>query len=154
MPLRDQSYPSVVGAFEQGWVYRGHGVPDIVLTDQGSQLDGDFCKPLGIEKSHTTPYHPQSDGLAERNIGFVKQLMLCLMLDRQLPKGSLPALLAKVAFHCNCLQNASSKFSPFLLTYGRQPRSPIDAWCQCLEPGQRNSRGEYLEVLQKQSELN
>ena len=105
MPLHDQTYQSVVKAFEHGWVYRGHGIPDIILTDQGSQLDGEdfrgFCKPLGIEKRHTTPYHPQCDGMAERNIGFVKQVTLCLMLDRQLPKGSWPALLSEVAFHCN-----------------------------------------------------
>ena len=150
MPLHDQTYQSVVKAFEQGWVYRGHGVPEIVLTDQGSQLDGEdfrgFCKPLGIEKRHTTPYHPQCDGMAERNIGFVKQVTLCLMLDRQL---------SEVAFHCNCMPNASSKVSPFLLTYGRQPRSPIDAWCRGMEPNERNSHGEYLDLLQrKQAELN
>lgn len=26
----------------------------------------DVCKRLGLEKSRTTPYHPQSDGLVER----------------------------------------------------------------------------------------
>ena len=59
--------------------------------------------------------------MAEGNIGFVKQVILCLFLDRNLSKGSWPQLLPEVAFHCNSMINASSKISPFMLTYGRQP---------------------------------
>ena len=158
MPLHDQSAESVIAAFEQGWVYAGHGVPEIVITDQGSQLDGsafrNFCKPLGIDKRHTTPYHPQCDGMAERNVGFVKQVILCLMLDRQLKKGSWPSLLKEASFHCNTMSNASSKVSPFELTYGRQPRSPVDMWCRNLSATCQNSHGEYLDCLKNtQSKL-
>ena len=32
-PLKDQEASSVLKAFEQGWVYRGHEMPSIVLTD-------------------------------------------------------------------------------------------------------------------------
>ena len=42
------------------------GSPRLILTDQGSQLDGvefrTFCKTLDVSKKHTTPYHPQCDG--------------------------------------------------------------------------------------------
>ena len=104
VPLRDQTFASVVVAFEQGWVCQGHGVPEIIITEQGSQLDGEefrgFCTPLNIDKRHTTPHHPQCDGMAERNIGFVKQVLSCLLLDRQLSKGSWPTLLKEVSFHC------------------------------------------------------
>ena len=98
MPLHDQTCESVIRAFEQGWIYRGHGVPQMILTDQGSQLDGTefrtFCKTLDVDKKHTTPYHPQCDGMAERNIGFVKQVILCLLLDRNMSKGSWPQTVA------------------------------------------------------------
>ena len=153
MPLHNQSAESVVAAFERGWVYRGHGTPEIVITDQGSQLDGSefrkFCTPLGVEKRHNTPYHPQCDGMAERNIGFIKQVIMCLMLDRQLDKGSWPALLSEASFYCNCMPNASSKVSPYELTYGRQPRSPIDISCKKLVHGSQNSHGEYLDSLKR-----
>ena len=90
--LHDQTYKSVVTAFEQGWIYQDHGVPEIIVTDQGSQLDGEefrvFCRPLGIEKRHTTTYYPQCDGMAERNIGLVNQVIVCLVLNCQLSKGS------------------------------------------------------------------
>ncbi|KAK3100248.1 hypothetical protein FSP39_016927 [Pinctada imbricata] len=46
------------------------GVPSIIHSDQGSQykskLFSDVCELLGIQKIHTTPYHPQSDGMVER----------------------------------------------------------------------------------------
>ena len=38
-PLADQEASSLVKAFEQGWIYRGHGVPTRILSDQGSNID-------------------------------------------------------------------------------------------------------------------
>lgn len=44
-----------------------HGTPEKLLTDQGtnfvSEILNETCKLLGIEKSETTPYHPQSNGV-------------------------------------------------------------------------------------------
>ena len=104
-PLADQEASSLVKAFEQGWIYRGHGVRTRILSDQGSSIDGEklreFCRSLGIEKKRTTPYHPETDGMAERNIGMVKQVIRCLQLDRRLLKGSWPSLLTEAPFHFN-----------------------------------------------------
>ena len=45
-------------------------LPDQILSDQGRQFESgimeELCKLLQIEKSRTTPYHPQGDGLVER----------------------------------------------------------------------------------------
>ena len=107
-----------------------------------------FCKTLDVSKKHT-PYHPQCEGMAERNAGFVKQVILCFLLDKRMPKGSWPCLLPEVSFHCNSMINAASKVSPFILTYGRQPHSPIDLWCENMQPSELNSHGEYLGTLKK-----
>ena len=44
--------------------------PDQLHSDQGKQFESlliqETCKLLGITKTRTTPYHPQSDGLVER----------------------------------------------------------------------------------------
>jgi len=46
------------------------GVPKYLHTDQGrnfeSNLVKELCHLLGITKTRTTPYHPQSDGMVER----------------------------------------------------------------------------------------
>ena len=152
-PLRDQEANTLLDAFQQGWVYRGHGMPAIILTDKGANLDGrvfrEFCAKAGVDKRATTPYHPQCDGMAERNIGLVKQVIRCLQLDRQLSKGSWPGLLAEVNFHINSMENATSRVSPLLLHLGREPRSPLDSWCKHLQEGERNNHGEYLAALKK-----
>ena len=131
MPLRNQHAKTLVEAFEQGWVYRGHGVPRHILSDQGHNIDGEtfreFCRKLGVSKRRTSPYRPQADGMAERNIGMVKQVIRCLQQDRELAKGSWPALLTEVSFFCNGIPNSSTRVSPHMLTYGREPPSPLDA---------------------------
>ena len=92
--------------------------------------------------------------MAERNIGLIKQVIRCLQLDRQLPKGSWPKLLTEVSFHINGMVNATSRVSPHMLTFGREPHSPLESWCENLGGAQRNSHGEYLNALRnKQIEL-
>ena len=92
--------------------------------------------------------------MAERNVGLVKQVIRCLQLDRQLAKGSWPGLLTEISFHINSMENATTRISPHSLHLGREPRSPLDAWCTHMQEGERNSHGEYLEALRrKRSEL-
>lgn len=44
-------------------------VPDTIHTDQGKNVESNLIKELflmlGIRKTRTTPYHPQSDGMVE-----------------------------------------------------------------------------------------
>ena len=155
-PLKDQETGSILDAFEQAWIYRGHGRQNIVLTDKGANVDGqtfrEFCRQAGVNKKRTTPYHPQSDRMAERHIGLVKQIIRCLQADRHLAKGSWPGLLTEVSFHINAMKNATSRLSPQLLTFGREPLSPIDAWCMDLNELEMNSHEEYLRALKGKKE--
>jgi len=47
-----------------------HGTGSVLVTDQGSAFMSSFfsetCKVLGIQRIHTSSYHPESNGLAER----------------------------------------------------------------------------------------
>ena len=57
-------------------------IPDCLHSDQGRQFESEIiahvCKLLNIEKSRTTPYHPQSDGLIERfNRSLIQMLSTC-----------------------------------------------------------------------------
>ena len=67
--MSDQEASTVTDCLLQGFVSR-FGVPSQIYSDQGAQFESNLfqalCRILGIEKTRTTPYHPQSDGLVER----------------------------------------------------------------------------------------
>lgn len=46
------------------------GLPDVVTTDQGRQFEANLFRSLsetfGIQHVHTSPYHPQANGVVER----------------------------------------------------------------------------------------
>ncbi|KAI6661460.1 hypothetical protein LOD99_13332 [Oopsacas minuta] len=152
IPLQDQSAASLVREFQCGWIFRGHGVPKGLLTDQAHNIDGveirALCERLGIEKRHSSLYHPQGDGLVERSIGLAKQVARCLTLDRKLPKESWPEILPEVSFYCNNVENSSTKFSPQRLMTGRQPTSPIDAMISRKDLNQTLSHTVHIEELE------
>ena len=131
-------------------------MPLKILSDQGSSIDGvqfrELCRSLGVERKRITPYHPEADGMAERNIGMVKQVIRCLQLDLRLSKESWPSLLTEVSFHCNGMKNATSSTSPQMLTRGQQPKCPMDTWCDILHEGEANSHEEYLRNLKAKQE--
>ena len=56
-----------------------HGIPDQVVTDNGTQFTSEafatFTKQNGIKHVRSAPYHPASNGLAER---FIQSLKLSL----------------------------------------------------------------------------
>ena len=130
MPLQDQTAESITQAFNVGWVFRGHCIPEVLLTDQGQNVDGhevrEMCKKLGIHKRHSSPYHPQGDGMAERNIGTAKQLICSLLMERKMEKGAWVSVLPEVSFLMNNVRNTTTKVSPHMITFGRQPRAPTD----------------------------
>ena len=102
------------------------GVPEEVLSDQGSQfLSGvmkEVSRLLSMKQLVTTPYHPMCNGLVERFNGTMKQMLKRMCAER--PKDwdrYLPALL----FAYREVPQESLGFSPFELLYGRTVRGPM-----------------------------
>ncbi|GFW76233.1 retrovirus-related Pol polyprotein from transposon 412 [Trichonephila clavipes] len=67
-PIPDQEAPTVAEAVVQHWISR-YGVPLQLHSDQGrnfvSAVLKGVCELLGIDKTKTTPLHPQSDGMVD-----------------------------------------------------------------------------------------
>ena len=127
VPLKDQTADSVCSAVRSEWIHR-HGPPQRIITDQGRNVDGQLmsqlCDSFGIEKRRSSPYHPEGDGLAERTIQTVKQILRCKLQDRQLETEQWPLILSEVRSNYNSLPNNSTKFEPNELMYGVRFRSP------------------------------
>ena len=67
--LPDQKAATIVQVLRDH-VFTVVGPPRRLHSDQGrnfeSHILSELCKAFGVEKSHTTPYHPMGDGLVER----------------------------------------------------------------------------------------
>ena len=103
-----------------------HGVPTELLSDRRtflSKLMTEVYKLLGIHKSNTTAYHPQTDGL----VGRFNRTLIDMLAKTSNQHGTdwddhLPYVLFAC---CSCVQQ-STRESPFFLLYGRDPRLPTD----------------------------
>ncbi|GAA51680.1 transposon Ty3-G gap-Pol polyprotein [Clonorchis sinensis] len=100
-----------------------HGVPKMILTDQGPCCESEefrsCLKKLGIKRLRTAPYHPQTNGLPERNSRTIKGWLLAKGGNWQVD------LLMVLLAHRASIQTTTDK-SPFMLMYCRYPRLPVD----------------------------
>ena len=103
----------------------------VLMSDQGKNVDGEvlhaLCDEYGICRKHSSAYHPEWNGTAERAIGKIKQIMRCLLADRSMPQTHWPLLLNEISFISNSLPSASTTVSPQELTYGHILRSSLEA---------------------------
>ena len=92
-----------------------HGIPEQILSDQGtdfqSQLVDEVFEVLDVHRLRTSPFHPQTDGLSERTIRTVKQILKAFIIDTQ-PKKN------------NGTSNWKKSCSPTIPQHTRQPKFP------------------------------
>ena len=60
-------------------IFTTHGLPEILVTDNGTCFTSaefqDFTQGNGIQHIKTSPYHPASNGLAERSVQTLKEYL-------------------------------------------------------------------------------
>ena len=99
------------------------GIPETVVLDNGPQFSSAdlqaFCETNEIHHIRVTPYHPSSNGLAERAVKIVK-----LGLKKQ-TQGSLNDKLARVLFQYRNTPHTTTGMIPAELLMGRTLRSRL-----------------------------
>lgn len=108
-----------------------YGFPRRIHSDQGANFESKLIRELlemaGVQKSHTTPYHPMGNGVAERFNRTLGDMI------RSLPppsKAKWPQMLKQLTFCYNCTEHETTGFAPFYLVFGRIPRLPVDVMFQ------------------------
>ena len=125
------------------------GIPRQIHSDQGTNLESnvkaEIRKLLDIEKTRTTPLHPQSDGQVERfNRTLVETLRGRLQPDQKDWDLQLPACM--MAYRSSV--HESTGFTPNQLMPGREIEVPLDVMTEST-PDQPSTSIEYVEAIQK-----
>ena len=104
-----------------------HGVPTSVQTDNGTSYTGkefkEMCQKYNIKHITSSPYRPQSNGLVERNNKTIGNALRSYCMSNQ---ETWDLYLPSIVFSMNNTENRSTGYSPFFLTYGRNPKTVID----------------------------
>ena len=125
-------------------VFAQFGIPETVVSDNGTQFVSDefkeFCRLNGIRHVQTAPYHPSSNGLAERAVQVVKQGI------RKQSSGTLNDRISRMLFQYRITPHSTTGVSPSELLFGRRLRSRLDL----LKPSMEER---VVSKQQKQKEL-
>ena len=125
-PIPNQEATTVARRFIGEFVCR-YGAPLQILTDQGaqfqSQLFAEMCQLLNIDKTRTSSYHPQTDGLVERFNRTLTSMLSHFVNDHQRDwDDHVPMVM--MAYRSTSQE--TTNISPNRMMMGREIRLPID----------------------------
>ena len=104
-------------------IFATHGLPEQLVSDNGTAFTSHefqlFMKQCGIHHIRTSPYHPSSNGIAERAVQTFKSALKKLEGNIQ---DRLTQFLARYCITPHC----STEMSPAELLMGRKLRTTLD----------------------------
>ena len=129
-PLKDKLARSVAEELVKNWVNR-YGVPESILTDGGGEFTAEsmnaLYETLGVQKKTTSPYHPPTNGIAERFVRSVKSIIRKNVVSSG-RQHEWPKFLATAAFALRSVGRISSnRPSPAEALFGFRLVTPVDA---------------------------
>jgi len=125
-PIPNQEAITVARKLVDEFICR-FGAPETLHTDQRrnfeSKLFKELCRLLGIEKTRTSAYHPEGDGMIERFNRTVIGMLSNYVSDNQ---RDWDCHLPQVMMAYRSSVHESTRYSPFYMMFGRNIQLPID----------------------------
>ena len=106
-------------------MFATHGLPEVLVSDNGTPFTSaefsTFTEANGIRHLRSAPYHPSSNGLAERAVQTLKSAI------RKSDGGvSLEAVISQYLFQYRLTPHSTTGVSPAELLMNRRPRCRLD----------------------------
>ena len=105
-------------------IFAIHGLPELLVTDNGATFTSaeskEFYSANGIRHVTSAPYHPSTNGQAERTVQTVKEFL------KKPSSEPLEARLSRFLFRYRITPHTTTGVSPAELLMGRRPRSRLD----------------------------
>ena len=124
IPIRNITSQAIIDILTSRWIPL-FGVPDILVSDGAYNLNSsilhDLLDEFGIFKVSTSPYHPQSNGIIERDFRTIKDMIFATVESYG---GDWVSALPMVEIGLRCAKHMSTKASPYEVIFGRKPRLP------------------------------
>ena len=124
-PMPNMEAVTVAEALVTGF-FTKYGIPTYLHSDQGTQFESqlfqEVCRMLGVKKTRTTPFRPQSDGQSERSIRTLTKMIAMATKDQHEWDTCLPFI--SMAYRAT--PQESTGMSPNLLMFGRETTMPVD----------------------------
>ena len=143
VPLRNTKAVTIARAFLDNWIARC-SVPIQVHSDRGPNFTSEVMnivhKLMGIFRTFTCAYRPQSDGAAEAAVKSIKNLLKGFCMENP---EKWPDLLQQCLFAYRTSKHASSGYSPYFLHRGHSPRLLMDILLNTFNHKQFITQGKY-----------
>ena len=98
-------------------LFATHGISEVVVTDSGTPFTSaefsDFTRKNSIHHVRVSPYHPSSNGLAERGVKTFKEGMKKASIT-----GSIESQMARMLFHYRITPHSTTGVAPAELLFG------------------------------------
>ena len=111
-------------------LFARHGLPDKLVSDNGPQFTSDefkeFMLNCGILHIKTAPYHPQTNGEAERFVQTFKNFVKKADHDKNLNQRQIDEAILKFLMTYRCTPHSGTEMSPSYLMLNRQIKNVFD----------------------------
>lgn len=125
-----------------------HGLPETIVSDNGPSFTScefqEFLRCNGVKHLRSAPYHPASNGLAERAVQTVKAGVAKL-------SGSLTVRLSRFLFKYRVTPQATTGIAPAELLMGRRLRTHLDLLFPTIQERVRKNQRTQKENRDKHS---